>query len=152
MTRVFRLMALVLLALGLQGNVMAAERGTAEQATALVRKAVDYIKTNGRDKAFAEFGNPNGQFKDRDLYIMVYDMKGMNLAHGTNAKLIGKDLIQLRDANGTFIIKEFVETAKSKGSGWINYQWPNPVTAAVESKSTYVEKYEDLIVGCGIYK
>lgn len=152
MTKLFRLMALVLLALGLQGSVKAAERGTAEQATALVRKAIDYIKANGREKAFAEFNNQNGQFKDRDLYIMVYDMKGMNLAHGANAKLIGKDLIQLRDANGTFIIKEFVETAKNKGSGWINYQWPNPVTATVESKSTFVEKYEDLIVGCGIYK
>lgn len=152
MTKLFRLMALVLLALGLQGSASAADRGTADQATALVRKAVDFIKANGREKAFAEFNNPNGQFRDRDLYIMVYDMKGFNVAHGSNPKLIGKDLMQLRDANGTFMIKEFVDVAKSKGSGWINYQWPNPVTATVEAKSTYVEKYEDLIVGCGIYK
>lgn len=152
MKKLFRLMALVLLALGLQGSVMAQERGTADQAMAMVRKAADYLKANGREKAFAEFNNPKGQFRDRDLYIMVYDMKGFNLAHGANPKLIGKDLIQLRDANGTLIIKEFVEVAKAKGSGWINYQWPNPVTSAVEAKSTYVEKYDDLIIGCGIYK
>lgn len=152
MSKLFKLMALVLLALGLQGSAMAQERGTADQAMAMVRKAADYLKANGRDKAFAEFNNPKGQFRDRDLYIMVYDMKGFNLAHGANPKLIGKDLIQLRDANGTLIIKEFVEVAKAKGSGWINYQWPNPVTSAVEAKSTYVEKYDDLIIGCGIYK
>ncbi|WP_348693654.1 cache domain-containing protein [Duganella fentianensis] len=152
MSKLFKLMALVLLALGLQGSVMAQERGTADQAMAMVRKAADYLKANGRDKAFAAFNDPKGQFRDRDLYIMVYDMKGFNLAHGANPKLIGKDLIQLRDPNGIFLIKEFVETAKSKGSGWINYQWPNPVTQAVEAKSTYVEKVDDLIIGCGIYK
>lgn len=152
MSKLFKLMALVLLALGLQRSVMAQERGTADQAMAMVRKAADYLKANGRDKAFAAFNDPKGQFRDRDLYIMVYDMKGFNLAHGANPKLIGKDLIQLRDPNGIFLIKEFVETAKSKGSGWINYQWPNPVTQAVEAKSTYVEKVDDLIIGCGIYK
>ncbi|MYM40409.1 cache domain-containing protein [Duganella qianjiadongensis] len=152
MAKLFKLMALVLLALGLHGGAQAQERGTADQATAMVRKAVDYLKANGRDKAFAAFNDPKGQFRDRDLYIMVYDMKGFNLAHGANPKLIGKDLMQLRDANGTLMIKEFIEVAKNKGSGWINYQWPNPVTSVVEAKSTYVEKYDDLIVGCGIYK
>lgn len=152
MAKLFKLMALVLLALGLHASAQAQERGTADQATAMVRKAVDYLKANGREKAFAAFNDPKGQFRDRDLYIMVYDMKGFNVAHGMNPKLIGKDLMQLRDANGTLMIKEFVEVAKNKGSGWINYQWPNPVTAVVEAKSTYVEKYEDLIVGCGIYK
>lgn len=152
MAKLFKLMALVLLALGLYGSAQAQERGTADQATAMVRKAVDYLKANGREKAFAAFNDPKGQFRDRDLYIMVYDMKGFNVAHGANPKLIGKDLMQLRDANGTLMIKEFIEVAKNKGSGWINYQWPNPVSAVVEAKSTYVEKYEDLIVGCGIYK
>ena len=152
MTRLFKLLALVLLALGLQGRAMAADHGTAEQAVAMVHKAIDYIKTNGREKAFAEFNNPNGQFRDRDLYVVAFDLKGTNLAHGANAKLIGKDLIQLRDANGVFLIKEFLEVAKSKGSGWVNYQWPNPVTSVIEAKSTYVEKADDLIIGCGIYK
>jgi len=152
MAKLFKLMALVLLALGLHGSAQAQEHGTADQATAMVHKAIDYLKANGREKAFAAFNDPKGQFRDRDLYIMVYDTKGFNLAHGANPKLIGKDLMQLRDANGTLMIKEFVEVAKNKGSGWINYQWPNPVSSVVEAKSTYVEKYEDLIVGCGIYK
>jgi len=45
----------------------AADQGTKEEAVAMVKKAIDYIKANGNEKAFAEFSNPKGQFVDRDL-------------------------------------------------------------------------------------
>lgn len=137
---------------GFQGTVDAAERGTADEAVALVRKAIAYIKANGREKAFAEFSDPSGQFKDRDLYIMVYDMSGNNKAHGANPKLIGKNLSAIKDADGHFIVKSFIDVARARGHGWVDYKWPNPVSNAVEPKSTYVERYEDILLGCGIYK
>ena len=67
----------------------AGERGTADEAVALVQKAVAYMKANGKEKAYAEFNNPNGQFKDRDLYIFVIDMNGMEWANGANQKMTG---------------------------------------------------------------
>ncbi|HCE07957.1 MAG TPA: histidine kinase, partial [Oxalobacteraceae bacterium] len=39
-----------------------------------------------------------------------------------------------------------------KGKGWVDYKWPNPATKILEAKSSYVERYEDVYVGCGIYK
>lgn len=152
MKKILKGMLLCLCVLGFQASVSAAERGTADEAVTLVKKAIAYIKANGKDKAFAEFNNPNGQFKNRDLYIMVYDMQGNNKAHGANAKLIGKNLSEIKDADGKFIVKSFIDVASSKGSGWLDYKWPNPVSNAVEQKSTYVEKYEDILLGCGIYK
>jgi signal transduction histidine kinase len=137
---------------GLQAAAVSAEHGSSDDAVALVKKAIVYIKVNGREKAFAEFSNPNGQFKDRDLYILVYDMDGNNKAHGANPKLIGKNLSEIRDADGKFIMKAFIDVARHKGAGWINYKWPNPVSQTVESKSTYIERYEDMVIGCGIYK
>ncbi|MBC7378039.1 MAG: cache domain-containing protein [Burkholderiaceae bacterium] len=135
------------------GFTSAGERGTADEATALLKKATAYLKANGRDKAFAEFNNPTGAFKDRDLYVMVYDKTGTNLAHGANAKLIGKNLVELKDADGKLIVKSFVDVAFSgAGKGWVDYKWPNPVSKAVEQKSTYIERYEDVMVGVGIYK
>lgn len=138
----------------LSAGAMAAERGTADEASALVKKAVAYLKANGKEKAFAEFNNPKGQFADRDLYIFVYDMQGTNLAigNGNAAKMAGKSLIDMRDADGKYIIKGFIETVNAKGKGWVDYKWPNPVTKAVEQKSSYVEKVDDMIVGSGIYK
>ncbi len=129
-------------------------KGTAVEAQAMVTKAIAHIKKVGREKAFADFDNQKGPFVDRDLYVVVYDMKGKVLAHGANDKMIGKDVIDLRDNDGKYFVKERVEMM-SKGAdakGWQDYKFMNPVTRQIEPKSMYLQRYEDLIVGCGIYK
>lgn len=126
--------------------------GTADEAKSMVEKAVVYVKANGNDKAFAEFTNRQGSFIDRDLYIFVVDFKGVTLAHGGNEKLVGKDMLELKDADGKFFIKAFIEVAQSKGSGWVEYKWVNPQTKKIENKATYVQKVDDFFLGCGIYK
>ena len=126
--------------------------GTADEAKSLVDKAAAYIKANGKDKAFAEFTNQKGQFVDRDLYIFAVDFKGLTLAHGGSAKLVGRDMFGLKDADDKFFIQNFIDIAKTKGSGWVDYKWANPVTKKIEKKSTYVFKVDDYFLGCGIYK
>jgi signal transduction histidine kinase len=130
----------------------AAERGTAEEAVAMAKKAIAYLKANGREKAFAEINDPRGQFTDRDLYVVVYDLNGKNLAHGQNARMIGKDLIDIRDGDGKYYMRERIEIIKTKGKGWQDYKFLDPLTKKIEPKSMYIEKVDDLIVGCGIYK
>jgi len=134
------------------GAVLAQERGTPEQATAMVKKAIAFLKANGKEKAFAEFNNPKGQFSDRDLYIFVQDLSGKMLAHGGNARLIDKDLSVLRDEDGRYFVKSMIELANTKGKGWVDYRWSNPVTKVIEQKSSYIEKADDIFIGCGIYK
>ncbi len=130
----------------------AGEKGSADEAVVLVKKAIAYIKENGREKAFSEFQNPTGAFKDRDLYIFVDDLKGNVLAQGANPKLVGKNTLELRDMDGKMFVRDFIELAKSHGKGWIQYKWPNPVSKNIEEKATYVERIDDIVVGCGIYK
>lgn len=142
----------MILSLLLVSASFAAERGTPAEAEALVKKAIAYIKANGKDKAFAEFSNPKGQFVDRDLYIFTYDMSGKCVAHGQNVKMVGKDLIDLTDADGKLIVKEKIDLAKAKGKGWIDNKFTNPITKKVEAKTTYNERYEDIVVGSGAYK
>ena len=122
------------------------------EAKALIEKGVAFYKANGKDKAFAEFSNPKGQFTKGDLYIFVIDTKGMTMAHGGNAKLVGKDMSELKDADGKFFMKEIIKTANEKGKGWVDYKWTNPVTKKVDDKTTYVEKVDGYVFGCGIYK
>ena len=131
-----------------------AAKGTAAEASAMVEKAVAHIKKVGRDKAFADFNDKKGPFTDRDLYVVVYDMKGKVLAHGANEKMIGKDVIDLRDNDGKFFVKERVELMSKapNAKAWQDYKFMNPVSRAIEPKSMYLQRYEDLIVGCGIYK
>lgn len=137
--------------LAFNGVAVAADKGTAAEAVAMVKKGVAFVKANGKEKAFAEINNPKGQFVDRDLYIMAYDMKGINVAHGSNPRLVGKNLLEIKDADGVYIIKGLIGIA-NKGSGWFDYKWPNAATKAVEKKSTYVEKVDDILIGVGIYK
>jgi signal transduction histidine kinase len=139
-------------ALLIAAPALAADQGSAAEAEAMVKKAVAHIKANGPEKAYDEFTNGKS-FKDRDLYVIVYDLNGKNLAQGANPKLVGKDLIGLKDADGKPLIQMFVDLAKTKGKGWVEgYKFLNPVTQKIEGKAMYLERVGDTLVGCGIYK
>ncbi|NHZ48688.1 cache domain-containing protein [Nitratidesulfovibrio liaohensis] len=127
-------------------------KGSKDEAVAMVKKAVAYLKANGRDKALAEISNTQGMFVDRDLYVVVYDMQGNCLAHGANAKQVGKNLMELRDPDGKYFVKERVELGKTKASFWQDYKFSNPQTKLIEPKSMYMERVDDLLVGCGAYQ
>jgi cytochrome c len=125
--------------------------GTPKEAQQMVKKAVAYIKANGKEKGFAAINDKKGTFVDRDLYVVVYDFNGKCLAHGFNSGLIGKDLITIKDSDGKEYIKERVYMAKKKSSFWLDYKFSNPITKKIEPKSMYAEVLDDLIIGCGVY-
>lgn len=128
-----------------------AQKGTKAEAEAMVAKAVAYIKANGTEKAYNEFTN-GAQFKKGDLYIIVYDLNGKNLAHGANPKLVGKDLIGLKDPDGKLLNKMLVDLAKEKGSGWSDeFKFRNPTTNELQRRIVYVQRLNDTFVGCGVF-
>jgi len=155
MTRILTAFATVLaLMIGMPAAAQDKSKGTAAEATAMVEKAIAHIKKVGREKAFADFSSKQPPWVDRDLYVVVYDMKGKVLAHGSNEKMIGKDVIELRDNDGKYFVKERVEMM-GKGpdaKGWQDYKFMNPVSRQIEPKQMYLRRFEDVIVGCGIYK
>lgn len=142
------LCALTLLAF----NATALAQHTAADASALVRKAVVYLKKNGKEKLLTEAGNPKGAFVDHDLYLSIYTLDGKVVAHGANPKLIGVDVSQLRDANDRYFIKDILGAARSAGSGWVDYKWVDPATRALRDKSVYLEKAGDVVIAAGYYK
>jgi cytochrome c len=125
---------------------------TQADATAMVKKGVSFIKTSGKDKGYAEVSNKAGQFIKNDLYLVVYGLDGTVRAHGANEKMIGKNLIDLKDVDGKAFVKERVELAQAKGTFWQDYKFTNPVSKKIEPKSMYCEKLEDAVVCGGIYK
>jgi signal transduction histidine kinase len=127
-------------------------QATAAEATAMVKKGVAFIKANGKEKGLAEISNKKGQFIDRDLYLVVYGLDGVVRAHGANEKMIGKNLIDLKDVDGKEFVKERVELAKAKGTFWQDYKFTNPVSKKIEPKRMYCEKLDDAAVCGGIYK
>lgn len=134
------------------GAARAADHATASEAVAMVKKAVAYIKANGAEKAYSAFDDRNGQFVDRDLYILVYGLDGKVLAHGANAKLIGKDLSDAQDVDGKYYVKERIELARAKPDFWQDYKFADPMTKKIEPKTTYCERVDSSVVCAGIYK
>ena len=134
------------------GSIGVACASQKDDAKALVKRAAAYMKENGKERAFAEISNPQGKFVKGEQYVFVFDPKGTMLAHGANAKLIGKNLYDLKDPDGVYFTRDILNVAK-KGGGWTpKYKFTNPASKKIETKITYAEPVGDLIVGCGIYE
>jgi signal transduction histidine kinase len=118
----------------------------------MVKKAVSAIKTEGSDKAYPEISNPSGKFVDRDLYIVVYGLDGMVLAHGADAKRVGTNQIGDKDPDGQAFVQERVQLAATHPSFWQTYKFMNPVTHTVEPKAMYCERLADTVVCGGVYQ
>lgn len=126
--------------------------GTTREAAELVERAATFYASHGREKAFAAFNDPHGQFVQRDLYLFVYDMNGSVLAHGGNPKLIGQNMLDAKDASGKAFIRERIDIATREGHGWQDYMFRNPETGENESKTSCIRRVGDVIMGCGVYK
>lgn len=136
----------------LSAPALAADKGTADEAVALVKKTITAMKAEGKDQIYAAINSKDPRFIDRDLYVFAYDLNANCLAHGSNAKMVGRNTIDTQDTDGKFYIKERMELAKSKPSFWQDYKFPNPTTKLIEPKSAYCENAESNIICVGIYK
>lgn len=138
-------------AMVIAGPVSAAEIVTAKEAESMVKKGIAFIKANGKEKGYNEI-TKQAQFKDRDLYLVVYRLDGTPLAHGANEKMVGRNLIELKDVDGKEFVRERMELAKSKPAFWQDYKFTNPMTKKVEPKTMYCERLEGTVVCGGIYR
>jgi cytochrome c len=136
------------------GVAMAQDKGTGAEAQAMVKKAVAYMKEVGKEKALAEFNNKNGRFIHKDLYVWATGMDGTNLSHPYTPALIGKNMYNLKDADGKLFVQERIAQLKTKGSGTIEYRWTNQNTKKVEQKVAYFEAVPgmNLFLNCAYYK
>lgn len=129
----------------------ASDRASTQEAETMVKKAIQYYQKNGKEKSLAEFQKSPGPFIDRDLYVTVYNLQGDALAH-INPKMVGKNMMELRDADGKYHIRERLETAQKQASGWQDFKFFNPVSKKIEPKRMYWEKHDNLVFACGAYK
>jgi signal transduction histidine kinase len=129
----------------------AAEKGTAKEAEALVKKGIAFIKANGKDKGYAEITSRQGQFVDRDLYLIVLNADGMMLANGANAKLVGLNRMDSKTIDGKFAVRDMIEAAKTKNGTWTEYKYSDPTTKKFQDKANYCEHLEADVLVCGGY-
>jgi len=140
--------ALVLATLCLAGAARAAEFGTAEEAKAMLEKAVAAVKAD-KAAALAKFTAGEGGFKDRDLYPFCGGPDGNFTAH---PKLVGKSLKELKDKAGKALGAEMYQVAAEGKIAEVAYVWPRPGATDPVAKVSFVTKVGDQVCAVGYYK
>lgn len=150
MVNLFR-SALVLALFLLISPVWASDYGSAEEAQAMLEKAVAALQAD-QAAALAMFTSGEGGFKDRDLYVFCGGPDGNFTAHGSKAALVGKSLKDLKDKSGKAIGEEMYANAKEGEFVEVVYMWPRPNEDTPVEKVAYVTMVGDQICGVGYYK
>jgi hypothetical protein len=142
--------ALAGLALMVCNAAFAQGLGTAAEAKAMLEKAVAALKAD-KAKALADFINPSGGFRDRDLYVFCAGPDGKFTAH-VNPALRGTDIKALVDKSGKRLGEEIVKSAVEGKVTEVEYMFPRPGQTEPSQKVSYVTKTGDQVCGVGYYK
>jgi signal transduction histidine kinase len=120
------------------------------EVESLVTKAKEHVLKVGKDQALKDFMDSNNkEFHPGGLYVFAFDFNGICLSH-LKKDMVGTNLMELKDPQGAFIIKDLLAAAKN-GKGWTEYLWKNYTLNKVEKKYSYTMKVDDtIVVGIGI--
>jgi methyl-accepting chemotaxis protein len=126
-------------------------QGSADEALALVRRAVEAYQSGG-SAALARITDPASGFSDRDMYVFAFDRNGTYQAFAGKPDKVGTAVRDNPGVDGAKLVRDAFEQA-GHGGGWVDYDFANPQTGSVDLKTSYVEPVTpDLVLGCGVYK
>ncbi|MCX5797599.1 MAG: cache domain-containing protein [Elusimicrobia bacterium] len=119
-----------------------------------VADAAAQIERDGK-AAFDRLRSTAGEFRFKDTYVFVFAPDGTELVNPGFRNLEGRNLLELKDTQGQRPIRDMIDLAKGRGSGWVDYMWPKPGDYIPAQKSSYVRKARLgdgwVVVGCGVY-
>lgn len=89
---------------------------------------------------------------DGGNYLWVQDLDDVMLVHPT-ASLVGKDLSELKDQKGNFMIHAMTQVAQKDGAGMSSYWWAKPDETEPKLKISYVRMLPEAgwIIGTGAW-
>ncbi|MBW1782757.1 MAG: cache domain-containing protein [Deltaproteobacteria bacterium] len=149
--KLFKVMVCGLVLMAFAFSAQADQKISPTRVKNLVEKAVKQIEAKG-DTVFPELSDPNGEYVDGDLYVFTYDMNGTIIQH-LRPKLVGMNMMNIKDKRGKCIGCDFVRIAREEGAGWSEYYWPKPSTKKITVKVSYIMKVpgKERFVGAGVY-
>ena len=127
----------------------AAQYGTAQEAKAMLKKAVVAVRDD-KAKALDTFNKGEGGFRERDLYVFCANASdGALTAHPT---MKGEHLQDIKGKKGFPLGQEMMQKATEGTIKTVSYWWPRPGTDTPLEKTSFYTKVGDQICGVGYYK
>ena len=128
------------------------QQGSAEEAHDLVLRAVAQRRRSATTASFLrDITDKAKGFFDRDMYVFVLDRNGTYVAFGGNPAKVNTRVQDLPGIDGQGLLDDIYAQADHE-PGWVEYDITNPVNGRVQSKMSFVQRVDDLAVGCGVYK
>jgi len=128
---------------------LAAAFGTADEAKALLERAITDVKADA-SAALAKFHPGEDGYRDRDLYVFCFSgTDGIISAHPA---LVGQDVRELKDNTGKAFGEEMFGSAQEGAISEIEYMFPRPGETEPVAKESYYTRISDEICGVGYYK
>ena len=107
--------------------------------------------------AFPKFCGKGSPFIYEGTYVAVQGLAdGKMLVHPILYKMVGQNLMSLKDSKGKRNTAVMADLCREKGEGWVEYYWPKPGTDTIVRKITFVKKCTmsdgtDVMVISGLY-
>jgi hypothetical protein len=131
-------------------STQAAQYGTAEEAKALLDRAVAAVKED-KAKALEMFNKGEGGFKDRDLYVFCANASdGTITAHPDPAQK-GERMQDIKGKKGFPVGQEIMRKATEGKINEVTYWWPRPGSDKPLEKVSFYTKVGDQNCGVGYY-
>ena len=142
-------------ALGASVASIRLRHGSADEALALVRRAIARVGEAGWQNAARELTDPDGGFRDRDMAVYAIDLEGRVLAYSARPEWVGRMVHDLPGISSTMADRFLAAAlaASEQGEGWAEYDWADFDTGAPARKTAFVARVGDeALVGCGVFR
>ena len=136
-------------ALSFDSGASAQQSGTADAAKTLLARAAAAVKAD-KTRALASFNDPNGGFRDRDLYVFCFDRNAGTVLTGQPTTR-GKDVRTYVDSTGKLFGQEMFANVKDGDIIIVDYTFPKPNSTVPVAKQSFVEGLGDIACGVGYY-
>jgi methyl-accepting chemotaxis protein len=131
---------------------MRLRQGSADEALALVERAMHCVRDHGLTAACARMRDRKQGFVDRDMYVFAVDRQGTYRLHAAKPEAEGTLIHDVPGIDGNRFVHD-VWTLTERGPAWVEYEILNLDVGAVMPKATYMVRVNDaLAIGCGVYR
>lgn len=120
-----------------------------ETMTLLVKSAIGYLQTHTEDETFAKFIMREGEFIRGDLFVYALDLDGYCYTWGDSFELIWKNIIDWKDDDGKFFVKDMIDLS-SKGPDYYIYKFNKKMR--VDYAEQVNKNGKTYLIGSGFYK
>ncbi|MFW5971224.1 MAG: cache domain-containing protein [Desulfovermiculus sp.] len=144
----------IVLCLLLAAPALAGKEATKEECVSKCREAAALVNSKGLEEAIEQIDDQKGPFVWKDSYVFLMNLDGKMLAHPFRPELTEKDhVLLMTDPTDKALFVHFVNLARGKGEGWVEYMWPKPGKNTPQKKITYIYRVPEteFFVGAGVY-